>query len=871
MAGKFNTSFDLQSRIKNFRDIIAANNTALDSIAQLQQQLQENTYVNSQITTKQITNILVNTFKMIKYINELCDNKYSNLYKVYDGISSHIKNKLGESISNKHNELTNKFIVPFSEIDRSCSDIVGGKIAFLCDIKNKTTFFVPDGFAITESAYALLFKENSLDEQISSLLAGIDFRDTECVFRASSRLQKMIINARLPDRLEEDIQNALKVLKAHTTSELRVSVRSSALFESNAYTSFAGQYRSLLNMPEDEVLNAYLEVVASKFAPEAMVYAETHGYNIEDIRMCVAVQHMIDAKSSGVMFTSWQNINQIMIQAIYGLGLYIVNGSLIPDTYIYNTKTHRIADTSIGEKHLMLICDIYGTKEQKVDDRYTKNPSIDNDQIAKLADIGEKLTSAYKTPLDIEWAIDAKSNIFILQCRPRLYETSNDTIIDGRSGIDIEWAIDDHGEPYILEYRETGKAQSRLKRNNPSLRISNQVVVDGGVTASPGTVSAAAFNVNSNLDIMKFPPGSIIITKTADPKLAVLLKKAVGIISQMGDITVHLAAVARESNIPALFATGNTPINEGEIITLDANNRKVYLGIVQELIGKGGDKTALSPPALLLKEILKGIAVLNIPNPVNSNTQALKCKTIHDIIRFVHQTAIEEMFKTCDSKVSKEPHAKKIASPIPINLIAFDLGGGIAADTHEDTVSIENITSIPMQALWEGMMHKGIKWSGERNINMSGLISAMTSYMVDEGTSMRGLGSPSYVFISENYMNFNSRVGYHFATVDAYIGEYHESNYINFRFSGGANTLDRRSRRTALIDKILADANYKSIRTMDVINSSIQNLPQKQIKEKLGLLGRLLGFVNRLDIAMVTDNDIDKYYNAFKEQRYDII
>ncbi len=871
MAGKFNTPFDLHVRIKNFRDIIDANNTALEAIARLQEQYHENERGNSQLTTKLITDIFVNTFKMIKSINALSDDRYGNLYKVYDAISSRLRNKLGERGNNRHREVIHKFIIPFSEIDHSYIDIVGEKIAFLCDIRNKTPVLVPDGFAITESAYSLLLKENHLDEQIGSLLDSIDFKDIEGIFQASSQLQKLIMNARVPDILKEEIQNALKVLKAYAPADLRVSVRSSALFESNAYTSFAGQYRTLLNIPEDEVLNAYLEVVASKFTPEAMVYAVAHSFNIEDICMPVAVQHMIDAKSSGVMFTSWQNLNQSMIQAVYGLGLYIVNGTLVPDTYIYNNELKRTVVSIPGEKHTSLVCDIVGTKEAGIQEPYRNAPCIASDQLSELSGIGQKLDKIYKMPLDIEWAIDARLNIFILQCRPQLYKPAPETTLADLSDIDIEWAIDDYGEPYILEYREAGMSIRRSRRNTLPFRILNHTITDRGVTASPGTASAPAFNVNNSLDIMKFPYGSIIVTTTADPKLAVLLNKAVGVISQGGDVTGHLAAVAREFQVPALFATGRVSIADGKHITLDANNKKVYAGTVKELAGKNDRKPDLQPSMLLLRDMLKDIATLNIPNPANSNSQALKCKSIHDIIRFVHQIAIEEMFKTCDSKVSKESCARKITSPIPVNLLAFDLGGGIAEDAPDIGISLENVVSIPMQALWKGMMHKGIKWSGERNIDVSGMFAAMTNYMIDESTSMRGLGSPSYVFISKNYMNFNSRVGYHFATVDAYIGELHESNYINFRFSGGANALDRRSRRTALIEKTLRDAGYKSIRTMDVINSNIQNLTENQMQEKLEFLGRLLGFVNRLDIAMVTDNDIDKYYNAFKAQRYDVL
>jgi len=871
MAIKADLIQDLQFEIKRFSDILDSNNTALLEIAQLQQSLQSKESIPIPFIVKKITNILVETYKMVRNLNELSDGRYSNLFRVYERVASNIRSKIGENTYYKDKRIIDKFVIPFSNIDRSHIDIVGEKIAFLCDIKNKTSIPVPDGFAITENAYRLIIEKNNLSDEINSLLRNTDITDMEALYKTSAKIQQKIINTKIPDEFNNAIHEAFSILKEKSLSDaIRVSVRSSALFESNQYTSFAGQYRSILNVSEEELNDAYLRVVASKFEPEAIIYARIHGYEINDLSMCVGVQQMIKAKNSGIMYTQWQQQSQIMIQAIYGLGLYIVNGSLIPDTYIYDLELNRVIQHKLGEKPIMLTCDLYGTREEKVNKDDINKPVLTEEQVVKLSKIGKTLTDIYKMPLDIEWATDENDHIFLLQCRPLLVIPEYVTKREEQSDIDIEWTLDENGMPYMLGYVELGKKALKPKHITVNA-ITNKVIFDGGIIASPGIAIGKAFNVNTDLDILRFPSGSIAITKTANPRLAVLLTKVKGIVSEKGDMTGHLATVAREMRIPALFGTGNIIIPDETQITLDATNRKIYEGIVEEFKDINNQAKMTSSSTLLLESLLKDIAVLNIPNPKNSNIQALRCKTVHDIIRFVHQIAIEEMFRLCDNKIIKGYKIRRIISPIPIELIAFDLGGGIIDNAPEINVPLEDVVSIPMRALWNGMMYKGIKWSGERNINISGLVSAMASYMVDKSTSIRELGAPSYVFITKYYMNFNSRVGYHFTTIDAYSGEQRESNYINFRFSGGANALDRRSRRASLIERILSDVGFVCVRTMDVINARITNLDIVEMQAKLEYVGRLLGFVNRLDIAMVADNDIEKYYNAFKEQRYNVL
>ncbi len=856
--------------IQKFSTILNANNTALAVIAQLQEQLGSDRPLSYAFIVSKITTLLAETYKMVRSINELSSNRYDNLFRVYANVAASISGKLGENLSGRTNKTIAGLVIPFSDLDSTSVDAVGEKISFLCDIKNKTGSAVPDGFAVTDSAYDLLMKENDLYPTIDALVRGMDTADMESVYRASSALQQLILHARIPDALHKAVQDAVKVLKAHGVPDLRVSVRSSALFESNVYTSFAGQYRTELNVAEEDIEDAYLRVLAGKYTPEAMIYASLHGYDIRDIRMCVGVQQMVDARTSGIMYTRWQGYRQIMIQSVYGLGLYIVNGSLVPDTFIFDSRLNRILSRRTGEKPVMLICDRYGTREQRVPADRSRAPSLENDQIVALAAIGERLSQIYRMPLDIEWAIDARSNIAVLQCRRLLPAYEYEERDEDPYGFDIEWAIDEQGEPYILDYIQGARQKRGTTRAGAVQGIPNAILIDGGITASAGVAAGTAYNVNNELERMQFPSGALIITRTAHPRLAVLLKRAVGIIAERGDVTGHLATVARELGMPALFGTGSMDLADGTVMTLDATGRKVYQGIVQDLATAGSSRR-MTPVQMLLESLLKDSAVLHTPNPSNSNAQAMKCKTIHDIIRFVHQIAIEEMFKTCDSKVAKGCRTRRIISPVPMELIAFDLGGGISEHAPEGDVPLEFVVCVPMRALWSGMTHRGIKWSGERNINLSGLLSAMTNYMVDEGAEMRGLGAPSYVFISDRYMNFNSRVGYHFATIDALVGAQQESNYINFRFSGGANALDRRSRRAMLIEKILRDAEFVCVRTLDTVTAHLRNRDAGHMQTKLEHLGRLLGFVNRLDIAMVTDGDIDKYYRAFKDQRYSVL
>jgi pyruvate,water dikinase len=133
---------------------------------------------------------------------------------------------------------------------------------------------------------------------------------------------------------------------------------------------------------------------------------------------------------------------------------------------------------------------------------------------------------------------------------------------------------------------------------------------------------------------------------------------------------------------------------------------------------------------------------------------------------------------------------------------------------------------------------------------------------------MRRLGEPSYAFISAEYLNLNSRIGYHFSTVDARICDTVESNYASFRFVGGATGIEQRSRRATLIQRLLAALGFETDRRADLINARIRHRPPPQMEEALAHVGLVMGYVNHLDMALASDAIVTAYEEAFLAGNY---
>jgi len=461
---------------------------------------------------------------------------------------------------------TPDFIEWFSELSKDSVGVAGGKGANLGEMFNLKVP-VPPGFVITAQAYDYFIEKAGIKGRIKELLEEINYENTEGLNETTQKIRTLIVESLFPKEMEEEIleaygnlstseletenSSALDIL--HPSSEpVFVAVRSSATAEDSAEASFAGQQDSFLNIKgNSELLKHIKKCFASLFTPRSTYYRNKKGFKHEEISLAVVVQKMVDSDKSGVIFSkdpTFKN-DDVIIEAVWGLGEGIVSGKITPDRYIISGELE-IKDKKIANKKIALTRDSSGAKIiVKLKEERSKQQVLKDYEIKKLADISIKLERHYKKPQDIEFAIEGEE-IYIVQTRPI-------TTIENRVSEDEAKKV--HGE-----------------------------VILTGLGASPGIASGKVKIIEDLDDLKKIKEGDILVTIMTNPDMVVTMQKSAAIVTNEGGQTAHAAIISREMGIPAVVGTQEATIRlkEGEIITVDGYAGKIYKGKTSETIQK---------------------------------------------------------------------------------------------------------------------------------------------------------------------------------------------------------------------------------------------------------------------------------------------
>ena len=459
------------------------------------------------------------------------------------------------------------FIKWFSELNKDSGNVAGGKGANLAEIYN-IKIQVPPGFVVTAQAYDYFIEKSELKEKIKHLLEQIDYEDTKQLNKITEEIRALITNSKFPKKMEEDIleayghlnirkvenvgygaKTALDILKS-SSEPLFVAVRSSATTEDLAEASFAGQQETFLNVKgEKKLLDFIKKCFASLFTARATYYRNRKGFKHEEASLAVIVQKMVDSDKAGIVFSKdpTKKNDNIIIEAVFGLGEGAVSGKITPDKYTVS-KELEILDKDIANKKIAITRDSAGDKKEiKLREEKSKSQVLTKYEIQKLAEIALNLEEHYKKPQDIEFAIEGKE-IYIVQTRPI-------TALEKR----IESVEELQGE-----------------------------VILTGLAASPG-IAYGKIKIIENLDDLdKIKQGDILVTKMTNPDMVVTMQKSAAIVTDEGGLTAHASIVSREMGIPAVVGTqeATTKLKEGEIITVDGSTGKIYKGKVSETVQK---------------------------------------------------------------------------------------------------------------------------------------------------------------------------------------------------------------------------------------------------------------------------------------------
>ena len=818
----------VQARYHAFRLLLAANNNALQLMTHMESVLSDTQCFGMSFVRAHATAVCVNVFAIIKHLNDLSGNRYKQLESVF----ARIREKIEEILAQKSMPPIQELVLPLTAADRESADGIGAKMANLAEIKNRLPgLLAPEGFVITTAAYELFLSHNNLQEEINRRLQAAEVEEVEQLSRLSSEIQMLIINAEIPPALKAAVDRAYDELEAMVGKGVRLALRSSATSEDAVATSFAGQYRSELNVSRENLYTVYKEIIASKYAVTALSYRLHKGLRDEDVAMCVGCMPMVTAVAGGVMYSRNPTdirSDAVFINAVHGLAKAVVDGSVTPDLYVVPRKEPlSISRKEIREKTHKVEC-LSGGGLILTPNPAAQDPALTEGQILELARIALRLEEHFGVPQDVEWSIDEKGRVVILQSRP-------------------------------LQQMEL-PGESRV-----TSAIGAEVILKGGDTASRGVAAGPVYLVASNLDLLKFPKGAVLVTAFPSPKWAPLLPRAAAVVTDRGGITGHLGNVAREFKIPALFNTGEATrrLKTGQVITVDADGCTIYEGRVEELLGlpqKKGNPLVGTPVYETLREVLRHINPLNLTDPDAPDFRAENCRTLHDITRFAHEMSLREMFQVDQGLVSPEHAIKQLVVGVPIQWWVLNLEDGFKKERPGREVYLDDIASEPMLALWEGIT--AVPWEGPPPVDTKGFLSTMLSSATHPELAAEGggvFGNRNYFMISRYFCHLTSRLGFHFSTVEALVSEATHDNYIRFTFKGGAADPTRKGLRTKFIGEILKRYHFKVDVKEDSLFACLEGETKDYMLSRLKILGYLTIHTRQLDMIMLDEGQRQAY------------
>ena len=461
-----------------------------------------------------------------------------------------------------------KHIVWFEEVSKHDVSLVGGKGANLGEM-TQAHLPIPYGFVVTAEAYYTFITASKLQKQIEDTIAIVNFESPKELAQASEHIQGLILKAPIPDSIVNEILDFYDnlVLKeeqyfSKETTLLKktvkrissmyslplVAVRSSATAEDLPEASFAGQQETYLNVRGEHQLIKHIKMCwASLFTERALYYRHTQGFDHFKVGLAAVVQRMVQSDKSGIAFSIDPVTNdktKMVIEAIFGLGEYIVQGKVTPDHYEVDKRSFVLLNKSVVFQNVKYVKS--GTKniEVKLSKKEGSVQKLTEQELTGVALLVKEIETHYYFPQDIEWAIE-NERVFIVQSRP--ITTMN-----------------------AVSSKQTGDV------------LSSTLPLVTGSPASPGIGIGPVVIIRSPKEIGLVKKGDVLVAPQTNPDYVPAMKKAVAIVTEKGGRTSHAAIVSRELGIPAVVgAEGATRIlKHASTVSVNGSSGEVFRGSI---------------------------------------------------------------------------------------------------------------------------------------------------------------------------------------------------------------------------------------------------------------------------------------------------
>jgi pyruvate,water dikinase len=760
---------------------------------------------------------------------EVSGNRYPGLASAFERVHKAVQATLEPRRAGRGWPCT----ISIDELGTEFADEVGEKMARLAELRGRLGLRVPDGFVVTARACEYVLGDPSVARQLEQLRQG--------KAGSAARLREAIQSVHVPT----EVSSAIKAALGSYRRSAKFAVRSSAVGEDGTL-SFAGQHTTLLNVPRDRVLQAWLEVVASLFSARALEYRVQHRLALPGPDMAVGCLLMVPAVCSGVIFSLDPGTRErgvLVISATRGLGAPLVDGRGVADTFtLSRTAPHRVLSRELRDQREMCVpAPNEGIEMTPISGEQRRDGVVGDETLAALAAIALRVERHMQCPQDIEWAADETGAIVLLQARP----------------LQLGPEARPHAEAVL------------------AARSGHAVLMRGqGDVACRGVAAGPVFVAEGDEPFTGYAPGNVIVSHLAQPSLSAVVATASALVCDGGSVTGHLATVAREYRVPTIVGARNATqlLAVGTTVTVDADDNTIYEGSVDALLryqllrSRPYQET---PEFRALRRMLRHVAPLHLRDPGARGFDPEQCRTYHDIIRFAHERALVELGRLDGIELDgRHSSARTLDLDIPLDLVVIDLGGGLSAVGQGRSVTASQVTSRPLAILLEGLLTPGVWSTNPAEMDLEGFMASATRAgpltVAGGDTAVRR----NVAIVAADYLNLNIRVGYHFNVVDCCLGKNPEDSYIFFRFVGGVTDSIRRARRARLLATILGRQGLKTEVNGELVVARLEGAPTDLCEDRLRMVGRLIGFSRQLDIVLRDEDAVDRLASAFLEGRY---
>jgi pyruvate,water dikinase len=788
----------LRKKYNAFKELLAFDDACLDLVADIEEIAYGEVRADWAGVVRLVEELEENVRGLARALMNMSPASYMDLPEYLDKVCFYVRMGLDlpdPNISPPH------FLSLYEAADQP--ELSGGKAHNVALMAAETYLNVPPGFVVTASAFNYFIEAEGLRSRLDDILSTVTLEDQGRLEAACEQLRSLILESEVPASIARDmVERATKLAGGGT-----VAVRSSAVAE-DGELSFAGQYESLLGVAPENVVDAYKEVLASKYTPRALAYRIINGLADQETPMAVLFMPMVDARAAGVVYT----LDMDRSQAVDGvMGVYCVHG--VGDGLVSGRRRAEVWSFTREEEPLAV---------QEPD---VPEPALSMEQALDVARAAFELEEMFGGPQDVEWAQRQDGKVFMLQSRPLQRERA------------------------VPPPRKT--------------RPEGSTLLEGAQRASSGVAAGRVVHLRGGVVPESMPVGAIAVVEALLPQLASHVERLGGVVAEHGSRASHFASVAREFGLPVLIGVEDpfSLLPEETLVTVDADTGSVWEGELEELVKTGARaRTRKNPAVARLNRTLTHITKLRLTDPESEEFSPSGCRSLHDLVRFCHEKGVAEMFSLVGKDGRGLAGAKKLESSLPLTMYVLDVDKGLFdAAKGRKTVTPDDFKCQSMWFLWRGLSSRDIIWDErmthmdwEEFDRMAGGIFSLDDKLL-----------ASYAVLAEDYMHLMIRFGYHFSIVDVLCSPDPKQNYFNFRFKGGGGSLEQRRLRLHFLRKVLQHYNFITFAKGDMLDARLCRRAEPEMLQKLFVLGRLLARTRLMDMGLSGKEQVEELASRF--------